>query len=80
MKVRNGRKFIRKEEKRMIYLIEGRNKLDIKQITVFLFTFWETHTRSETTSENLYVQIKEGSLATLFVNRLRLYLHTVTFN
>lgn len=53
MKVRNGRKFIREEEKRMI--IEGRKELDIQQITIFLFTFRETLTRSETTSENLYV-------------------------
>lgn len=64
----------------MICFIEGRKKLDIQQITVLLFTFWEKHTGLETTSENLYVQIKEGSLAAIFINRLRLYLHTVTFN
>lgn len=46
---------IYQERGKEIYLIEGRKKLDIQQIAVFLFTFWETHTRSETTSENLYV-------------------------
>lgn len=37
MRVRDGKTFIRKEEKRMIHLIKGRKKLDIQQIAVFLF-------------------------------------------
>lgn len=80
MKVRNGMIFIKKVEKRIIRLIKSRKKFRHPANCCFLIYIWEKHTRSEATSENLYVQIKEVSLAVLFINRLRFCLHTVTFN
>lgn len=55
------------------YVLDRRKKeVNIQQITVLFFTFWETYIKSETTSENLCVQTKRGSLAALFINRLRI--------
>lgn len=78
MKVRDGKTFIRKGKKNDTF---DKKKKEVRHPAncCFLIYVWETHTRSEATSGNLYVQIKEVSLAVLFINRLRLCL-TVTFN